>query len=241
VRGVSVVIEGTEKNKADGRSDADGDEKFAAALWLPTQHIAEAIASGHDEDPGDERVVEDYKSAMKREPGDLMKCVPEESKAAEACGVNAVKQIVGGDDEQAERGQDAYRKVSKPREKNHAQAEHPEDQKKDERALQPNLEHPEEADDGDFQEYEPKAASKEEARELRFSTAVPFVEEGANASRESENGRTEMGDPASEEQHRRGTGEVGWSIQRGIAMDEIAHVVERHDDHDEAAKSIHGL
>src|SRR5262245_44238009 len=113
------MIERTEKNEADGANRADGDKEFAATFRLPTQHVAEAISRGHDEDPGNERIGEDHESTMKREAGDLMERIPYESEAAEPRGIDAVEQIMRGDDDEAERSENAYGKVGECGKKDH--------------------------------------------------------------------------------------------------------------------------
>jgi len=81
---------------------------------------------------------------------DLVKGVPEEGEAAETSRVDAVEKIVPGDNEQTERHEGTDGQMDERGEEDHAEAEHPEDQEENERALQPNLEKPQEADDGDF-------------------------------------------------------------------------------------------
>lgn len=50
-----------------------------------------------------------------------------------------------------------------------------------------------------------------------------------------------MGDPAGEEEGWVGVGEVGWGEGHGIAVDEVADMVEGHDDHDGSAQGVDGL
>jgi len=170
----------------------------------------------------------------------LVRDVPQEREIAETGGIDAVEEVVSGNDEKTERRENANGQMSESGEKNHAEAEHPENEEKDEGALYANLEHPQETDDGEFQQDEPEAAREEEARELRFGAAVLFVEKSTNACSECKNGRAEMRDPAGEEEGGGGAGEVGGIEGHGGGTDEVAHVVDRHDDHDEAAEGVDG-
>src|SRR5579859_1876134 len=126
-------------------------------------------------------------------------------------------------------------------EENHGKAEHPKNQQEYEGTLQANLEEPEEADHRQFNDDKPKAAREEKAGELRFGAAILLVEEGADTGCECKDRCAEMSDPASEEKRSGGTGKVGGFECKCGGADEVADMVERHDDHDESAKSIHGL
>ncbi len=131
--------------------------------------------------------------------------------------------------------------MSESGEKDHTQPEHPENEKEEERALKANLEQPQETDNGEFQQDEPKAACEEEARELRFGAAILFVEESADTGGEGENRRAEMSDPAGKEEGGGGSGKIGRLEGHGGGAYKVTDVIERHDDHDEAAKSVDGL
>lgn len=241
VRRVAVVIERAKNYEKDGTGGADRDQELAATWRIPAKNVAETIACRHNENPRNERVSDDEETAVKRKPRGLMRDVPQERETAKTRGVDAVEQVVRGDDEKTERRKEANWQISESGEKNHREAEHPENEKDREGALNPNLEHPQKTDGGEFQQDEPKAARKEETGELRFGAAILFVEESADPGGEGEDGSAEMSNPAGEEEGRGSAGKVGrLECHRGGA-DKVPNVIERHDDNDEATKRVDRL
>src|SRR6185503_16728439 len=64
-------------------------------------------------------------------------------------------------------------------------------------------------------------------------------ESGAGSRQQEENRCAQVRDPTSEKERGGGGGEVGWI--RAKRPEEVAGVVERHDDHDDAAQHVHRL
>ena len=90
-------------------------------------------------------------------------------------------------------------------------------------------------EDSYVDEDQPESAADEEAAKLGpgFAQALKIAR---GACQEYEDGCAEMGDPASEEQSRRG----GLQIQ-GIAyriVKVVARMIERHNDHDQSAEQV---
>ncbi len=102
VRRITIVIQAAKNHEKDGAGCAGRDQEFAAPRRVPAKNVAETIACCHDEDPGDQRIGDDEEPALKREPRRLMKDVPQECETPETRGVDAIEQIVGGDDEKTQ-------------------------------------------------------------------------------------------------------------------------------------------
>ena len=120
----------------------------------------------------------------------------------------------------------------------HADAEDPENQEQDEKTkvdveVIAKLHHRE------FKKDEPQAARQEKSRELTFAV-VASPEKRSHTGGEHEDRQTEVGDPSGEEENRGGPGEIGGREYGRVSMKEVADMVERHDDHDEATKGIDG-
>ena len=156
---------------------------------------------------------------------------------AESGGLNPVQEIVGGDHDDADGGDEPVRKKKERAEHDHGPAKRPKDNKKRDVKIEIEL-HGEAAEDDCVEKDEPETARPEEAREF----ALGFAAErkiGAGASEKKENGRAEVGDPAGEEICRGGLRKIVG--KEGSVGEKIARVVERHDDHDDAAEKIDGL
>src|SRR5262249_1358398 len=87
------------------------------------------------------------------------------------------------------------------------------------------------------EEDQPEAAREEEARELGVAL-LSLREPRGGAGEEHEDRRAVVGDEAREEERGRGLVEVG-RIER-LRAEEIAHVIERHQRHHDAAQEIDG-
>ena len=128
----------------------------------------------------------------------------------------------GGARQPHQPGQDDHRRPDRP---DHLQHQD----------LGSDVRHPDGADDGDLEEREPEAAREEVARQGARRRQPPSVQVGRDAGQQHEHGRAEVGDPAREEECRRG----GAEVDRGT--DEHARVIERHEDHHRSPQPVDGL
>ena len=93
----------------------------------------------------------------------------------------------------------------------------------------------------DFEQHQPQAASQQVARKLGAGAPAAHPVIRAHPGREQENRRTEMRDPAGEEDRGRSPRQIlGLELLRG-GVEVFAGVIERHDHHDEAAQRVDGL
>ena len=93
----------------------------------------------------------------------------------------------------------------------------------------------------ELDDHQPEAARPEKARELRRGrTGTLRSKKGTNAGGKEKHRRANVGDPAREEEERRRAREIFRREGHGPGVKEVARVVERHDDHDGAAKRIDG-
>jgi hypothetical protein len=96
------------------------------------------------------------------------------------------------------------------------------------------MERPAEPHHAEFDQHQPEAAGHKIAADRGRAAALCAVEIGRDAGEKDEDRRAEMRDPARHEQ--RGIGHV--ARIEAAHRKEVAGVVERHDDHDEAAQKI---
>jgi hypothetical protein len=65
--------------------------------------------------------------------------------------------------------------------------------------------------------------------------------ESSDACGKGEDRGTQMSDPASEKKRSRGTGQIVGLERHGPSVEEIAHMIQRHEDHHQAAQGVYGL
>ena len=121
--------------------------------------------------------------------------------------------------------------------RDHRPAKSPEDGKEHEPFYQAESHH--KAEYGEFQEHQPHSTFPEELRQLTYRAAAAQPEECPNAGREHENRSTNVGDPPREKQNRGGASQILRLEGHGARVKILARVIQRHDDHDEAAQSIY--
>ena len=93
------------------------------------------------------------------------------------------------------------------------------------------------ADDGELEHDQPHATQEQETRQLRRGTASP-CEERARAGEQEERRRAQVRDPPCQEERHCRLREVDW-IDTGHSK-VVAHVIERHQNHDDAAQCVDG-
>src|SRR5262249_16654050 len=144
----------------------------------------------------------------------------------------AVEKVVSGNEHEAERADRPARQEDEPGECHHRPANRPNDLEIE--GLGYDAEGNGESDHGELENDEPEPAREEEAAGLPTTSAAVPEEVCRHTREEDESGRTEMSDPPREEQRR--IADIAW-VERASA-DEIAHVVERHDHHDEPTHEV---
>jgi len=240
--GVAVDVDGADEDEGEGESDAEAKKEALAAGGIPEEDVAHAIAAGHYGEPGEDGVSGDEVDAEEGEETLLVEDVPEEGCAAETSGLDGVEEIVGNDENDAQGQEHTRGEMDEAGEHDHRQADGPENEEDHDGIVIRDLKEVDEAEDSDFENGEPDAAGDKEAREFGLgAVAALHPEKSADTGGEHEDGRAEMGDPAGEEEGRRGAGEVGGEELHGIAIDEVADVIDGHDDHDGAAEGVDGL
>ena len=93
-----------------------------------------------------------------------------------------------------------------------------------------------ESDDRHLEDQQPQPAGEEKARVVPAAGARA-AEEGARPGEEDEDRGAEVRDPPGGEEGGVGGGEVG-RIAGEAAVDEVAAMVEDHEDHDQAAEEV---
>ena len=167
-----------------------------------------------------------------------MQYIPEPGETAECRRAHAVREIVQQDYRDAERGQETDRQVDQGREHNHGGTEGPKGNQQDGIVRTPAPVQGE-PDDEDLQQDQPQAAKHEELRQLRFCAAAIRQEQtSTHTGGEQEDGGAEMGDPASQEDGGRGCGHIQRRLKHGSGMEEVANVVQSHDDHDGSTQGV---
>ena len=135
----------------------------------------------------------------------------------------------------AEAGDRRPRQADQSGEDHHRAADGP-DHLRDHADRQVGGEVPAEGDDGELEEDEPQAPAQQEPAQLA-RRAPGTGHPGAGAGEEHEHGGAEVGDPPGAEQRQVGAVQVG---RVEVRIGEVgAHVVEHHDDHDQAAEQVH--
>jgi len=95
--------------------------------------------------------------------------------------------------------------------------------------------HAEAPDDREFEHDQPHATHEQESRQLR-RRATAAREKGAGTGEQEERRRAQVRDPPCQEQRHRRLREVDW-VEAGYT-EVVAHVIERHQDHDTAAQRV---
>ena len=230
--------------RSDDEPDRGGDpgaqEAPPADRPLEEEQRAEAEAQSHHRDPRDQGVGHDDGRVREREGAGLMEDIPERRRGAEPCRGHAVERVVKDDGREADRGQPRDRQPDEQRQPDHAEAEGPEHQQ-EEWVLEGGVEVVGQTHDRELEHHEPRTPGQQEARQLRSGLPAAPPQEGAQPGRQHEGRRAEVRHPAGEEEQGRRGGEIGGRAGHGAAMDEVAHVIERHDDHDRAAEGVDGL
>ena len=93
--------------------------------------------------------------------------------------------------------------------------------------------------DRQLEHDQPQPARHQKPRQLRFALAARKLQVSARAGEKHEHRRTEMCDPAREEQARRSCA-IDRSDQTGRrrVVNKVARVVQHHDDHHDATQQI---
>ncbi len=141
---------------------------------------------------------------------------------------------MSGNQEDPKNGDHDVREVDEESQDNHGPAKRPEDDKKRDVKIEIEL-HGQAAEDDRVEKDEPKAAREEEAREFACGFAAQRKISTGSGEKEKD-GRAKVRDPAGEEICRGGLREIVG--KEGGVGEKVARVIERHDDHDDAAQKI---
>lgn len=181
---VAVAVEQAEKGEDEKKRGAEKSGQALAACGVEEGKRAERVAEADDADPGDEGVGDGAKDPAADEDETLfVDEFPEEGVAPKGCGLDGVEEVVEEDDERAEDTDRAGGKALEQAEKDHADADRPDDLEDGGEG-----ERPAEIDDGDFEKHEPEAAGDEQLRGLRRGFTALTLEVDGRAG-ESDEGR----------------------------------------------------
>jgi hypothetical protein len=196
---------------------------------------AQGIAGRHDADPGDQRIEDVKPRPAELDVAALMQDGPQPAGGAEIGRNGTVEEVVTGDQRKPEACNRGARQPDKPGQHDHRCADRP-DHPRHQRG-EARIERPADANDGEFENDQPEAAGQQEAADLGGGPALRAIEPGRNPGQKDEHRRTVMRDPAGEEQC--GVGDVA---RIGAARtEEVAGMVERHQDHHQTAQQIDGI
>jgi hypothetical protein len=147
---------------------------------------------------------------------------------------HAVEQIVAGDHHHAE---DENRRRRQPYQRcqhDHRPPQCPDHHEHRDLVVGVELK-AEAADDGELKHDQPHATQKQEARQVR-RRATAAREKRAGAGEQEERRCAQVRNPPCQEQRHRRLREVEW-VEAGYT-EIVAHVIERHQDHDAAAQRV---
>ena len=148
--------------------------------------------------------------------------------------LDRIEQIVTSNHHHADDGYPESGKVNEPRKHNHRPAQRPQHRKHRQAIIEIEL-NPQAAKNSDFEKDQPQASRKKESRE--FSFGFSFERKiGAGSGEQKENRRAKMGDPAGKKKSSGGLVKIGGAD--GAIAKEIADMIERHQDHDDATNDV---
>ena len=204
-------------------------QERATPLGIPGVNPAEDEADRGDANPRHQGVSDEHDEAgLVHHDALRMQHHPDRMGRA-----HAIEQVVPGDHRHAERENRRQRQPAQRRERDHRPAQRPDHYQH--RHVIVDVELKPGTDHRHFEEHEPEPSRQQEPGELRDGSPSER-EKGAGSREQEKRRRTEMGDPAREKQRHRRLREVR-RAEAGHA-EEVAYVIERHEDHDDAAQRV---
>src|SRR5215208_1276075 len=224
---IAVEVDCAEQHERDDKRPAEPQQEGAPTRLWPVDDAPEREADRCDTDPRDERIRhEDEHPRRRQQDSGLVQKKPDRGEGAERRRRHAIGEVVQRDEPHTERSDRAEWQTAQRGERHHRPAECPEHVEDGHAVV--DVELPDRPHERLLEHDEPESARQQEARQLG---ARPMAqrERGAGAREQEEDGGAEVGDPASEEEHRARGREVGRA--RGGVAQVVAGVVERHEDH----------
>ncbi len=167
-----------------------------------------------------------------------MNQIPHPGGGAELRRRYAIQAIVANNHKQAEHKQPRWAQMNKRGHDDHANSENPENEK-EYGVPGRDVEVIGKLHDGQLQHDKPKSTCPQKKRELSVcATASPQPKKRANPGREHENGQAKVSNPAREEQDCSGFREIGGRKGHRADVEEVAHMIEGHENHDQSAKRV---
>jgi hypothetical protein len=163
--------------------------------------------------------------------------LPERGPGAERLGADTVERVVADDQRGAHRRDRARRQVDQRRERDHRPAQHPEDVHQRDVEVDVELVGQAPQHDG-IESDQPESAGPQVTRQLGTGLLAQ-LEARAHAGEQAEYRGADMRDPAREEQRHGGGRRIGRIASRDAQV--VAHMIERHHDHHEAAQHVDRL
>jgi hypothetical protein len=142
-----------------------------------------------------------------------------------------------GNHHRAESRDDTGGQIHERREGNHRPSERPQHDQQGDPIIEVELKG-EATDDRQLEEDQPQAAREQQPGEFA-ARSPPSRQRGARPRQQEKDRRAQVGDPSGEEQRRRRARDVGRTYRDDA--EEIACVIKRHQDHDDAAEDVDGL
>ena len=230
---VPVAVEAAQHGERGEHGEAEADQGAVAALRREQEQAAGPVAARHDAEPG-QRGVSDV--AMRDAPGRHHQG-PEQAERPEIVCRDVRERIVAADDDDADREHGLGRQRRAGREQDEAGADRPDHLQEDERLVEAEPE----ADPGDLERDQPEAARDEELHERAATLAALALEIDGDTGEQHEGRRAEVRDPAGGKERDAGLVEIGRREEQRIAAEEVAHMVEDHQDDDEASQLVDDL
>ena len=167
---------------------------------LHQEDLGKAETCAHHANPGQKRISNQHQFASHGNDAGLVQQVPCPCVPAELLRADTVEKVMEEDDGHAEECEPSQRQINQRGHGEHADAEDPENQKKNEKAKM-KIEVVGKLHHREFKKDEPQAARQEKSGELAFA-AVASPEKRSHTGGEHEDGQTEVGDPSGEEENR---------------------------------------
>ncbi len=124
----------------------------------------------------------------------------------------------------------AQREMNQPGQHDHRNANRPNDLQHASEVIV-EIEPGDDPDDSEFQEDQPQPTRDQKPRQLGLAFASRHLKKCACSSEEDKDRRAKVSDVTGEEENDRRFGRIGWIEVHYIAVEEIARMVQQHDDH----------
>lgn len=229
--GVHGKAGGPQGREREQHAGAEQQQDAVAVGGRPLEHVSQPVAERHDPEPGQQRIGE--------EPGQVADRTGGEQQAG--CHRPAAfarnqhrKQGMAGHDRHAHRQHGPAWQPQQRRQQQEPAADRPDHLQEQERPGEIEGE----GDHRQFEQDQPQAAQREEARE-GGQVRVRALQVHGGSREEYEGRRAQVGDPARHEQRRRGLGQIRRLRGQRADVEVVAHVVEHHQHDHQAAEPVH--